>query len=99
MTACVVLDLLERFKLNPNRVCIDIFESSTTAVLGGTSAELLAGDRLSVSELLYAMMLPSGNDAAQSIAIYFGNYINLVNGGSSTSINANLKVDDFNEIE
>jgi hypothetical protein len=27
---------------------------------------------LSVEELLYGMMLPSGNDAAQSLALYFG---------------------------
>jgi len=41
--------------------------------LGGTSAQLLPGDKICVRELMYAMMLPSGNDAAQSLAIYFGN--------------------------
>ena len=34
------------------------------AHLVGTSAELLVGDSLTVEELLYGMMLPSGNDAA-----------------------------------
>jgi hypothetical protein len=27
---------------------------------------------LTVEELMYAMMLPSGNDAAHSLALYFG---------------------------
>lgn len=27
---------------------------------------------IAVEELLYGMMLPSGNDAAQSLALYFG---------------------------
>lgn len=51
---------------------IKILESSTTPILGGTSAELLPDDKLSVTDLMYGMMLPSGNDAAQSMAIYFG---------------------------
>lgn len=38
----------------------------------GTSANLIPGDILSVWELLHGMMLPSGNDAAQSLAIHFG---------------------------
>jgi D-alanyl-D-alanine carboxypeptidase (penicillin-binding protein 5/6) len=53
-------------------VKIKILESSTTPILGGTSAELLPDDKLSVTDLMYGMMLPSGNDAAQSMAIYFG---------------------------
>lgn len=42
------------------------------ANLIGTSAQLLSDDLLTVEELLYGMMLPSGNDAAQSLAMYFG---------------------------
>ncbi len=38
----------------------------------GTSAELVIGDLISVEELLYGMLLPSGNDAAQCLALYFG---------------------------
>jgi serine-type D-Ala-D-Ala carboxypeptidase (penicillin-binding protein 5/6) len=32
--------------------------------INGTSAELISGDILTIEELLYGMMLPSGNDAA-----------------------------------
>lgn len=34
----------------------------------GTSAELQAGDILTLQELLYGLMLPSGNDASVAIA-------------------------------
>jgi serine-type D-Ala-D-Ala carboxypeptidase (penicillin-binding protein 5/6) len=73
MTACVIMDTLEKYNIDPDEVKIKILESSTTPVLGGTSADLLPNDKLTVTELMYGMMLPSGNDAAQSMAIYFGN--------------------------
>lgn len=38
----------------------------------GTSAELMAGSQLTIKELLYGMMLPSGNDAAYVLAEYIG---------------------------
>ncbi|MFI6923250.1 D-alanyl-D-alanine carboxypeptidase family protein [Nonomuraea spiralis] len=39
---------------------------------GGTTADLRPGDRLPVSELLYALMLPSGADAAHALARTYG---------------------------
>jgi D-alanyl-D-alanine carboxypeptidase len=33
---------------------------------------LQEGDVLSVNELLYGLMLPSGNDAAHQLALHFG---------------------------
>lgn len=41
----------------------------------GTSACLRIGDYLSLNSLLYALMLPSGNDAAWALAEYFGTKI------------------------
>jgi D-alanyl-D-alanine carboxypeptidase (penicillin-binding protein 5/6) len=41
----------------------------------GTSANLLAGESISIMNLLYGMLLPSGNDAAQALGIYFGQLI------------------------
>ena len=38
----------------------------------GTSANLYLGDVISILDLLFAMMLPSGNDAAYSLAQNFG---------------------------
>lgn len=64
MTFCVILSLIDKYRMDPDKIKIKILESSTTPVLGGTSADLLKDDELTVTELLYGMMLPSGNDAA-----------------------------------
>lgn len=41
----------------------------------GTSAELVNGDVITVEQLLYGLMLPSGNDAAVSLATWGGSLI------------------------
>lgn len=40
--------------------------------MSGTSAELIEGDTYTVKQLLYALMLPSGNDAAVALARWGG---------------------------
>lgn len=41
----------------------------------GTSMGLLAGDRVSLDELLHGMLLQSGNDAANAAAVYIGDSV------------------------
>ena len=41
----------------------------------GTSAELQVGDILTIENLLYALLLPSGNDAAMALAENIGRII------------------------
>lgn len=38
----------------------------------GTSAKLWEGDHLTIKQLLYGLLLPSGNDAGYLLADYFG---------------------------
>ncbi len=49
----------------------------------GTSMYLRKGEKLSVRELLYGLMLPSGNDAAMALAYYVGgseeNFVKMMN--------------------
>jgi D-alanyl-D-alanine carboxypeptidase len=78
MTCKVVLKLIDNFDIDWETKFILVLHSSTNEYIGGTSAELLSYERMSVKNLLYAMMLPSGNDAAQTLAIFFGNFVNLV---------------------
>ena len=73
VTFAVVCDQMEAYRIDPCATKVKVLKSSITANLGGTSAELLAGDMVSIQELMLGMMLPSGNDAAQSLAIFFGN--------------------------
>jgi D-alanyl-D-alanine carboxypeptidase (penicillin-binding protein 5/6) len=42
----------------------------------GTTAELIAGDVVNIEQLLYGLMLPSGNDAALALAKWAGALIN-----------------------
>jgi len=62
--------------------------------LVGTSAQLLKDDLVTIEELIYGMMLPSGNDAAESLALYFGVLIQ-----HKCQINPNLHLTDLSEDE
>jgi D-alanyl-D-alanine carboxypeptidase (penicillin-binding protein 5/6) len=64
MTAAVALD-----HLGSNTVItVPPGAPSVGAAVGGTAMGLLPGERLSLHDLLYGMLLPSGNDAAYTIA-------------------------------
>lgn len=69
MTALLVMRLAARDpKVWQERVRVSAFASNTV----GSSARLNAGDSLTVRDLLYGLLLPSGNDAANAIAEHFG---------------------------
>lgn len=69
MTAYVVIKLMERFKIEETQL---VKVSEYAARVNGTSAQLQEADTLTVLQLLYGLMLPSGNDAAHCLAEYFG---------------------------
>ena len=69
MTFFVVKQCLKQGLCNEE----DIVNVSRDAVLlGGTTAYLKTNDQLKLIDLLYGMMLPSGNDAAYTLAEYCG---------------------------
>ena len=68
MTCHMVLELAKK---NPEIMDETITVSERASAVIGTSANLIAGDRLKVQDSLYALMLPSGNDAAVAIAEHF----------------------------
>ncbi len=70
MTCYTILDLINRFGMGEHKEIIRILPECSQ--VNGTSANLVPCDYLSVWELLHGMMLPSGNDAAQVLAIHFG---------------------------
>lgn len=77
MTSLVVLDLIEKFEHHSPyaSMAARIKIMKPVSQINGTSAYLLENDILTVQELMYGMMLPSGNDAAQALAIHFGGII------------------------
>ena len=70
MTCYLACYFIEKFEMNPSNHFVKV--SKAAVKLGGTSAELERGDSVSVKDLLYGMMLPSGNDAAYCLANFFG---------------------------
>jgi D-alanyl-D-alanine carboxypeptidase (penicillin-binding protein 5/6) len=69
MTAWIVLRLAEQ---DPKVMDQEIVFSERAAATPGSSAKLHKGERLPVRELLYGLLLPSGNDAAVALAEHFG---------------------------
>jgi D-alanyl-D-alanine carboxypeptidase (penicillin-binding protein 5/6) len=69
MTAHLVFQLAEK---NPDVLDEEIVISQRADDTSGSSANLRAGERLPVRELLYGLLLPSGNDAAVALAERFG---------------------------
>lgn len=69
MTALLVV---EHAASHPEVLDEIITFSSRADATNGSTSDLFAGERLSVRELLYGLMLPSGNDASVALAEYFG---------------------------
>jgi D-alanyl-D-alanine carboxypeptidase (penicillin-binding protein 5/6) len=42
--------------------------------IGGTSADLFFGEKYTLENLFYGLMLPSGNDAALALAAWGGKF-------------------------
>ena len=73
MTCFVCLKLIEdKIAAFEDKVKI----SNKASHINGTSAELKEGDSIAVLDLLYGLMLPSGNDAAWALAEHFGAALN-----------------------
>ncbi len=74
MTAWLVLKLAEK---EPAVLDETLTFSKRADRTGGTTSGVRAGEKLPVRELLYGLMLPSGNDAAVALAEHFGGRVAL----------------------
>ena len=72
MTAYLVLELAEK---NPSILSEQIIFSEKADRTRGSTCGIRAGEIVSVEELLFGLMLPSGNDAAIALAEHFGSRI------------------------
>jgi len=69
MTAWIVLQLAEK-RSDVLKEIVTISEAADKT--SGSSAKVNAGEKLPVGDLLYGLLLPSGNDAATALAEQFG---------------------------
>lgn len=65
MTCITGLFLIDKFDLQWETVTVKV--SREAVALGGTTSNLKPGDEITLKDLFFGMMLPSGNDAAYSI--------------------------------
>lgn len=63
--------ILQLVKKDPSILDEIVEVSELAGNTGGSTAQLEAGDRVKVAELLYGFMLPSGNDAGNAFAEHF----------------------------
>lgn len=75
MTAYTVLKLVEEYSININSEIITADPESVLTM--GTTAGLLNGDQVTIYDMLHALLLPSGNDAAGVLAQYFGKLLGI----------------------
>ena len=73
MTFYTCLKLCDRFGLDMKTTRVTIEKAADG--INGSTAELRAGDSLTLEELFYALILPSGNDAGIQCARYFGSLL------------------------
>ena len=80
MNLTTMLHLLEQYTLSSTR--IRVLVSKDAASIPGTTADLRTGYELSMEDLFYGMMLPSGNDAAYQVAQIGGVILKMVRENS-----------------
>lgn len=73
MTFYTVLSLVDKLALDSKAYKVLVDESVLDVT--GTLANLAPGDVLSIDDLLFGLMLSSGNDAAHVLALYLGGLI------------------------
>ena len=69
MTAYVILKMAQN---NPDLLKDNVVFSTAADKTPGSTSRIRAGESLPAGELLYALLLPSGNDAAVALAEHFG---------------------------
>ena len=65
----------------------EITVSEKAAEIGESSAELQEGDTLTLEQALRALMVPSGNDAAEALAEFYGHQMLEAEGDDTTNWN------------
>lgn len=70
MTCLLTLEIMKQLDFDPKTFNVIITQKAS--LMTGTSAELAEGCHLTIWDLLHGLMLPSGNDAAYSLAEYMG---------------------------
>ena len=84
MTCICALELCEKFKMSKTSTYFKITEWAAKTI--GTTANLSGNAWMSIEDLLYGLMLPSGNDAAMVLAENLGAVVYFDKAGNKSLI-------------
>ena len=73
MTAITSIELAQELKLDLHKTFFKVSNRAATTI--GTTANLISNQMVTIYDLLYGLMLPSGNDAGMTLAENFGEHI------------------------
>ena len=73
MTAITSIELAEELKLHLHKTYFKVSAKASGTI--GTTANLIEHQMVSIYDLLYGLMLPSGNDSGMTLAENFSKYI------------------------
>ena len=73
MTCYAVIEIARKYALDLTKIHIKVCKTGSRII--GSSAKLREGDILTAEQLLYGLMLPSGNDAGFCLAKHFGKFL------------------------
>lgn len=82
MNLIVVIDTIKRCQLDARKLKVRVTREA--AEISGTTAFLREGMEMSLLDLMYGMMLPSGNNAAYALAQVIGAILSLETEGKIT---------------
>lgn len=95
MTALIVGRIAER---DPKVLDEIITFSERADDTGGSTSGVRAGEKLTVRELLYGLMLPSGNDASVAFGEHFGARLKVAGDGAANTDSLPLFIAEMNRV-
>lgn len=73
MTAYTIIEITRKYNLDLSKIQIEVCRTGSKII--GSSARLRQGDILTAEQLMYGLMLNSGNDAGFVLAKHFGKFL------------------------
>lgn len=95
MTAYTVLGLCKEYQVKVREQWIPVH--TRASYMEGTSANLRSGEEVLLVDLLYGLLLPSGNDAGIALAQYFGKFLSFKYTKEQSMERYTPNLEEFNE--
>ena len=96
MTAHTVLNLCQEYHVRVREQWIPVHTQAS--YMEGTSANLRTNEEVLLYDLLYGLLLPSGNDAGIALAQFFGKFLSFKLTKEQSNEKYTPNIEEFNEV-